>query len=290
MTYSQFANKVKGQLQIIYEESEARAIQKCLFQGLANNSAVKMLQMADEEVETAFIDKVNSSLSRLMQFEPVQYVLGKAWFLEMEFVVTPDVLIPRPETEELVELIKTIPDSSNSINVLDIGTGSGIIPISLAKFFKNSTISACDISRKALSVANLNAQKHDVSINFFELDILNYKSQLINNQIIRQHFDIILSNPPYVKVSEIALMKDNVIKYEPHIALFVEDNDPLLFYDAITNFALDYLNDKGYLFFELNESEAENIKSNLEKRSFKEVTIYQDFRNKPRFLSARISK
>ena len=220
---------------------------------------------------------------RLKKQEPIQYILGKTEFYGLSFLVTENVLIPRQETEELVNLIITNEIDRKSTNLLDIGTGSGCIAISIKNNLSNFNVSALDVSSKALAVAKSNADKNDVKITFIEDNILE------NKYVPTTMLDIIVSNPPYVLQAEKKLMHDNILNHEPHTALFVCDADPLQFYKVITKFANQYLNSNGSLYFEINENFGREIKDLLESHNFENITIKKDINGKDRFAIARKS-
>ena len=237
--------------------------------------------------------------NKIASNEPIQYILGHTEFYGMTFRVSEAVLIPRPETEELVDFIikKHQNQAKNAIlNILDIGTGSGCIIISLAKNLKNSNTFAMDISVKAINVALKNAKANNVKVQFIEQDILSeiLKKELENNSendldnfkdfSFFDNFDIIVSNPPYVTQSEKALMQSNVLDFEPHNALFVDDLMPLIFYERITFLATKYLKKGGFLYFEINEKYPNEMKVLLEKCNFVNIEILSDFQGKPRMI------
>ena len=213
-------------------------------------------------------------IKRLQNEEPIQYILKKTSFYGLPFIVDKNTLIPRPETEELVawiieEASKGKLHKKDKISILDIGTGTGCIPISLAKNLIKSSVSAIDISQKALLIAKKNALLNNSKIDFFELDILNTES-------LPQKFDIIVSNPPYVRELEKTAIKKNVLQNEPHLALFVDNNNPLLFYKKIADLAIKYLRQDGLLFFEINQYlEKETVKM-LEMKGFKNIELRKD--------------
>ncbi|MCO5233824.1 MAG: peptide chain release factor N(5)-glutamine methyltransferase [Chitinophagales bacterium] len=217
-------------------------------------------------------------LLRLAASEPWQYVIGKEWFYDMELKVTKDTLIPRPETEELVSLVLKN-HSKSPLRLLDIGTGSGCIPIALKKQSPLWQVLACDISEAALEIAKFNAVHHQVEIEFYIENILAPTQSL-------EPLDVIISNPPYIPLGEKTLMSNNVLDYEPHLALFVEDEDPLIFYRAIGNFAIYHLKPGGRLYFELNEFYAKPILELIESFHFKDVQLIEDFYGKLRILKA----
>lgn len=219
-------------------------------------------------------------VAELKNHKPIQYILGHTEFYGLKIRVNEHVLIPRPETEELVEeIIDTINDKNMKINILDIGTGSGCIAISLKKYLLHSNVSAMDVSDEALLLAKANAILNQTQINFLQGDILQ-----INKSISApvHQFDIIVSNPPYVRHSEKGNMSKNVLDYEPHLALFVNDNDALVFYKAIVDFALQNLSKDGKLYFEINESLGSEVKKLLEGKGFKKVGIKKDMSGKDR--------
>lgn len=293
MTNGQLANKIIKELQLIYGEREARALQRYLFIAFGNRSMTEWLLDFNKEATDEFQQKVNNAIKDLKNYKPVQYITGKATSNDLDFELTPDVLIPRPETEELVDTIVKRTDDNLNYKVLDIGTGSGIIAVSLAKLLPKVSVSAIDISKEALRVANRNAIKNNVQVEFILVDILRYSQDESTGKIselgieTERVYDIIVSNPPYVKQSEKSLMAKNVINHEPHLALFVPDADPLLYYKAIINFSKRHLTSYGTLYFEINESEDENLKALLEKNAFGKVEIFTDFNGKPRFISAK---
>ena len=240
------------------------------------------------EINDTQLKLLNSALERLQKEEPIQYILGKTEFFGYPFFVNEHTLIPRPETEELVEWIlnelrsqKVEKLKSNKISILDMGTGSGCIPISLAKNLPNAKITAIDISEEALNVAQKNALLNKVDINFMEFDILSS-----NN--MQTQFDIIVSNPPYVRELEKKEIKNNVLHYEPHSALFVPDDNPLLFYDAIASFAKNHLSENGLLFFEINQYLAEETIEMLQKKGFSSIILKKDGFGNNRMIKASI--
>jgi release factor glutamine methyltransferase len=207
--------------------------------------------------------------------EPIQYILGETEFYGLKLNVNPAVLIPRPETEELVDWILKI-NSIRNAKILDIGTGSGCIALALKNHLKEGEISGVDISENALKVARENALQNHLNVNFFQSDILKWKESEWDK------FDIVVSNPPYVRMSEKAKMNDNVLHYEPDSALFVSDQDPLVFYRAIAAFASQYLNKNGFLFFEINEYLGEEMKVLMEGFGFESIEIRKDINSKNR--------
>lgn len=214
------------------------------------------------------------ALGKLKLQVPVQHIIGETEFMDLKFKVSPKVLVPRPETEDLIRWILEdhSKDNKESLQILDIGTGSGCIAVSLAKHLANAKVSALDISGEALEIALLNAAKNGVNIHFQEVDIL--KDSAL--EIVESTFDIIASNPPYVRVLEKSKMRANVLEHEPEIALFVPDQDPLVFYRAIANFALKKLTHNGRLYVEINQYLGKEMVELLSSVGFKNVELRQD--------------
>jgi release factor glutamine methyltransferase len=228
------------------------------------------------------------ALSRLKQEEPIQYIIGETEFFGLPFKVNGYTLIPRPETEELVSFvlqnIKSQKLNSKSINILDIGTGTGCIAISLAKNLPNAEVYALDVSVDALKIAKQNAELNNVEVNFIKADILN--SSTWNSIFENLEFDIIVSNPPYVRNLEKIEIKNNVLNHEPHLALFVDDNNPLQFYKAITEFTVNNLKEKGMLFFEINQYLGEEMIDLLEFYHFDKIELKQDIFGNNRMIKS----
>lgn len=240
---------------------------------------VSRLQLATDISFTVDDDTdILNALELLKQEKPIQYIIGETEFYGFPFVVNEHVLIPRPETEELVEWIVKHSIETSEINILDIGTGSGCIAVSLAKHFPKAKIYALDVSEKAIETAKHNAKINNVEVTFIEADILNIQS------IEDLEFDIIVSNPPYVRDQEKLMMKPNVLDHEPHLALFVRDHDALKFYNAITQFALNNLVETGALFFEINEHLGKDMIDLLVSNNFSEIELKQDLFKKDRMI------
>ena len=255
MTYHKLYRSFLEQLQAIYNMAEASVITSWVFEKIAGIKKIDLIKQQALEPEIYIADKLNEALQQLLQHTPVQYVLGEAWFCKMFFKVNHQVLIPRPETEELVNWLlddykkKAIFPSSASI--LDIGTGSGCIAVAIKKNLPAATVTAIDFTAGALAIAKENAITNKVEINFFQLDFLN--EQLWESL---PGFDIIVSNPPYIPISEKEQLDKNVIAYEPHSALFVPDNKPLLFYEKIALFGKSNLKKDGSIYVEVHENYA----------------------------------
>ncbi len=225
--------------------------------------------------------KFHFATKELKKNRPIQYIIGKTQFLDIELVVNNNVLIPRPETEEIVQwLIENHEaDKNEELNILDIGTGSGCIAISLKKVFENAQVLAIDISEKALEVARNNAQKNNVDIKFIKFDILEN-----NLNVEFPQFEIIISNPPYVTISEKQQMSPNVVDYEPALSLFVEDELPLIFYEKIVVFSKEFLKSDGNLYFEINKNFDNQLVGLLEGFGFKDIILKKDINGKERMI------
>ena len=268
---------IKESLIAYYPESEISGFTRIIIEHITNKSYHHTL-LVEIELTQNQQQKVESIIERLKRYEPIQYILEETEFFGLPFRVNENVLIPRPETEELVELI--LKENNNTgLCILDIGTGSGAIAIALAKHMKNAEISAWDISHKALDVAALNNKENSAAVSFKQVDVL-------SNYPLDKKFDIIVSNPPYVLESEKKLMEQNVLDYEPHQALFVPNNDPLLFYKRIADIALNLLNPKGKLYFEINQAKGKEVVEMLEEKGFTNVTLFQDLSNKDRMVKS----
>ncbi len=284
MTLYQLKNKFQRSLGNIYPMTEVTSIYRILIKHKLNLDAAEIVLEGTQEIDIENLIYFENSLARLLQKEPIQYVIGETIFDSLTFTVTPDVLIPRPETEELVTWIVgdlKIINSKKRTKILDIGTGSGCIAISLAKRMSNMDVSALDLSVKALQIAEENAELNKAKVRFFEADILKIDK-------LPQKYDIIVSNPPYVREKEKLQMHENVLKHEPKEALFVFDEDPLLFYDKIGDLALKSLSEKGSLYFEINQYLGEETSDLLVSKGFSNITIRKDYLGKDRMIKAQI--
>lgn len=225
------------------------------------------------------------ALSRLKLEEPIQYIIGNTEFYGLKVKVNTHTLIPRPETEELVDwILRDIGNQESEVNILDIGTGSGCIAVALAKNLPNAKVYAIDVSEEALSVAKENAKLNDVKIEFIHQDILSLDNA--DQVLSSRKFDIIVSNPPYVRVQEKSEIKNNVLNYEPHLALFVENNDPFLFYKVIAQFAVENLKPKGQLFFEINQYLGKEMVQLLKYYKFKNIELKKDLFDNNRMIKS----
>lgn len=271
---------IRSELQGIYASEEIEQFIAIIFRHLCNYSRAELIIYKNSKLSESLASEIRRFTSRLKAHEPIQYILGRTYFLDFEFIVRPGVLIPRPETEELIELICTNRHESG-LRILDIGTGSGCIAISLAKLIPQANVSAWDISPDALKIAAENAQANQANIQFSLTDILTF-----NPEIYSDRFDIIVSNPPYVCLSEKMEMAKNVLDYEPHLALFVEDTDPLLFYRTIAQAALTLLNKGGELYFEINARFGSETREMLKSLGYQQVMVICDIHGKERITKA----
>lgn len=259
-----------------YEPSEAKEIVFMVFNellGVTKNDLISSKSILEE-----YLSGMDAIIRRINNFEPIQYILGKTWFYEDEFFVNENVLIPRPETEELVQ--KAISLSPKS--VLDLGTGSGCIAISTALGLKNVKVFAIDISENALDVAKRNNENLKANVTIQKADILNFESPFGN-----QKYDLILSNPPYVKQNEMPEMRENVLNFEPHLALFVSNDDPLVFYKKIAEIGQTYLQDEGHVLVEINSYLGQETCEVFKKAGYSKVELIQDFFEKDRMILAK---
>jgi release factor glutamine methyltransferase len=274
MTLKEFRFYIHKVLSKTYPKTEIDSFFFLIMEEVLNLQRIDTVLTPNFLITQDNLTRLKNIIIRLQNEEPIQYILKKTTFYGLPFIVDKNTLIPRPETEELVawiikEASKIKLQKGKKISILDIGTGTGCIAISLAKNISKTHISALDISEDALKIAKQNALLNNVEIDFYEIDILNTNS-------LPQQFDIIVSNPPYVRESEKIGIKKNVLQNEPHIALFVENENPLLFYKKIADLAKKYLSEKGVLFFEINQYlEKETVKM-LEKKGFKNIDLRKD--------------
>jgi len=271
---------IRDSLSHLYCEQEIESISKLIFEKVLGFSRLQVHLNQHETISSANLTQITEIVNRLIQFEPIQYILGETEFYGLPLKVNPAVLIPRPETEELVDWIIHDCSRINPI-ILDIGTGSGCIPIALAKNLTGATAEGWDISADALKVAEKNAEINQVKVNFICADVLN-----LNYAERQQKYDIIVSNPPYVTPSEQRSMLKNVVDYEPHIALFVPETDPLIFYRIIAEIAINALKPGGKLYFEINEQFGIETVDLLTLKGFKNIILKKDINGKERMIKA----
>lgn len=269
---------IRTHLSEIYTLGEIRAFTRLILKEVCNLSFADILSCKFNDLTDNEKQNIISIVKRLQNSEPIQYVIGKTEFFGYDFKVSPSVLIPRPETEELVEWILLGAKKVNP-HILDIGTGSGCIAIALAKQMKYATVDAWDVSDEALFVAKENAVNNNVSVKFSNVDVLkSYQCE--------KSFDIIVSNPPYIKVSEQEMMSKNVLDYEPHRALFVLDSDALIFYNCIADIAMQHLKNNGLLYFEINQAKGSEVVQLLKEKKFVNIELKQDLSGNDRMIRA----
>lgn len=259
------------------DAAECEAITRRILQHYFNLSTAELLSNKEISLMKEERDLLKGVLARIHQHEPLQYIMGEADFLGRTFKVNSHVLIPRPETEEMVHAI--IHEGGSYQHIIDIGTGSGCIAISLKKAFPQAHVWGVDVSPSALKVAQENAAEHQAEINFVQMDIL---KEVPNHP----SWDLIVSNPPYVCTSEQSLMRKNVLDYEPSLALFVEDQDPLVFYQRIATIARQHLTPGGKVLVEINERFSEEVKKLFQEAGLLSVSIHKDLQKKPRWILA----
>ena len=294
MTLKDLAHKYIVDLSTIYDENEAHAIFLIALKHLLNYRRADYLLKKEEVISKEHLNKLESILTTLKTGKPIQYITGETVFYGLPFKVNPSVLIPRPETEELVDWIISVCNSQFSVNstkpstLIDIGTGSGCIAIALKKNLPNTKVYAIDIAKDSLATARQNADLNRVEVDFIEQDILIPIAIGTNDVVLTTKYSIIVSNPPYVTELEKASIHENVIANEPHRALFVSNDNPLIFYDAIADFALKNLTENGLLFFEINEYLGQQTVDLLKTKGFNNIELRQDMQGKDRMIMASL--
>lgn len=282
MILKEYRKQFSESLSNIYPITEVDSFFFLLIEEFLGLQRIDVSTQPDFEIVPKQLDILNSALKRLQKEEPIQYILGKTEFYGLPFKVDKHVLIPRPETEELVDWVIKDVNAGNiekPITILDIGTGSGCISISLAKNIPDGQVSAIDISLDAIATAYENTQINDVDIDFLHMDILNAKE-------LPTKYDIIVSNPPYVRQLEKVEIKNNVLENEPHIALFVENDDPLIFYEAISELAKQHLTKKGVIYFEINQYLGNETVDLLKSKGFSNIELRKDLFGNHRMIKA----
>ncbi len=280
MTLSEFKQIFLEKLIPLYGTNETQSLFRILINHFLGLRPVDLILQKDKKLTETQYEQLANRLERLVEEEPIQYILGETEFFGLAFNLTSDVLIPRQETEELVAWILSSTAVKKTISILDIGTGSGCIAISLAKQLPNAEVHAMDVSPKALAVAKKNAELHNVAITFVEQDIL-------GTSVLSKDFDIIVSNPPYVRELEKAEMQKNVLDNEPALALYVPDADPLVFYQQITRLAKEHLSPNGVLFFEINQYLGQEMRTLLEDQNFESIELRKDLFGVDRMIKAQ---
>lgn len=277
MKLKEAIEQLRNGLAGVAEPQEVQAMIRIICEDIFNYDPVDVALRQESELPEFAQERITDLIARMRRHEPLQYIIGWARFHGHKFKVTPTVLIPRPETEQLVDIIVN-ENPASDLRVLDMGTGSGCIAISLARALKFASVDALDVSRDALAVARENAAALKVKVRFFESDMLLPQPAAT--------YDVIVSNPPYICWSERESMERNVKDYEPGQALFVPDNDPLMFYKAIAPYAQQSLEKGGRLYLEINQRFGNEVKRLLEDHGFEDVRIIQDSFGKVRFAAA----
>ena len=280
MTCQEIKTKFHRDLSPFYPETERESFFYLLTEHFLQMTRLDLALNPDFQLDQKIQSKFEKALNQLCQEIPVQHIIGSTEFMGLKFTVNKHVLIPRPETEELVTWMLNHYSPHQAIKTLDIGTGSGCIAISLSKLMSNNRVTALDISAKTLEIAKKNARFHKTMINFKQADILSVTS-------LEGKFDLIVSNPPYVRMSEKKQMSNNVTNYEPPEALYVNDDDPLIFYKKIARLSRQALNEGGYLYFEINQYLGNETKSLLKKEGFSNIELKKDIYGHDRMLRAR---
>jgi release factor glutamine methyltransferase len=278
-TFQHFQSELLG----LYPETEIRSFWLLIIEKLTGFSRTEIIVNKNTLFSEKQRTEVESFIEKLKNFIPIQYILGETVFYGLTFQVNSSVLIPRPETEELVDWIRNENNRNAGLQILDIGTGSGCIAISLKHEFSNSTVDAFDISEEALETALENAERNKLEVNFLNIDILTKPN-------FDMKWDIIVSNPPYVLEKEKEEIQPNVLNHEPHVALFVPDNDPLLFYRKITGFAQKHLSTNGKLYFEINREAGEATVDLLTGMGFTDIELRKDISGNDRMVKAKPPK
>lgn len=281
MTILEVKQHIIQSIQSVYDEREAGNIAVLLIEHFTGLSKMNQFLEKEKDWPEQSAEPLEAAVLRLQKGEPIQYIMGITWFYGLELTVNKHTLIPRPETEELVERVIQYLKSLTieQPRILEVGTGSGCISLAVASRIPNAIITAIDISEEALKVAEENGKQIKHNIDFIPLDFLNK-----TNWTTLGHFDIIISNPPYIKQTEARSMHTNVLAYEPHTALFVADNDPLIFYRAIAEFSKTFLNKPGAIFVEINEQLGNETKAVFE--TFYPVSLQKDMQGKERMIAA----
>lgn len=270
---------IKKELSPFYGEGEASAMAKWISSDILHLSTMELYTGKDMNFSTKAWKEVEDILGRLKQREPLQYILQEAPFCGLSFHVEKGVLIPRPETEELVEWIVSDCQKAGKVRILDIGTGSGCIPVALAERLPEAEVASCDISAEALKVAAVNVKRYGDKVILFQADIL--QDELPDCQV-----DVLVSNPPYITDSERKDMEKNVLDWEPELALFVPDTDPLRFYRRIAQKGLDWLTEGGALYFEINRAYGAETVRMLESCGYRDIVLRKDLSGNDRMIKA----
>lgn len=270
--------KINQELSEVYSESETRVLTRTMIEYATGLSYTRILSDKSIKLSESQKQKISEITQRLLRHEPIQYIIGNTEFYGLPFNVNIHTLIPRPETEELVELVVK-ENSVSDVNILDIGTGSGCIAISVKKHLRLAKVTAWDISKEAIEIAKENANNNNVVVRFEEVDVLSKFPQ-------NQKFDVMISNPPYILEKEKSEMENNVLDFEPHIALFVPNDNALLFYKRIADIGLQLLNEKGKLYFEINRVFGLLTCEMLSQKGYTNIELIKDISGNDRIVKA----
>lgn len=287
MTFNEARTELIKQLKPVYDSDEVKNIAELVLEHITRLTRMEQLSTKKNYLTCEQLEDIDSIVERLKKNEPVQYVLGYAWFAGMKLKVNKYVLIPRPETEELVDWVVTESEKSKfksqNLRVLDVGTGSGCISVAIKKKLPQADVSAIDVCSEAIFTATENAITQETDINFLLLDFLDEEKWKELGK-----YNIIVSNPPYIKTSEASVMHERVKTFEPHLALFVPDNDALIFYKKLGVFASNHLLPGGCLFVEINEALAQEVASCFSHAGLKDITVKKDMQGKERMIKASL--
>ncbi len=275
----QFLNHIQAELSQLYSDEEIRNFGFLMVEKVTGWNRTQIIVNKNTIFSSEQRNIADSFIEKLKNSEPIQYIMGETWFYGLKFKVDKNVLIPRPETEELVDWIINDVSRTESLSILDIGTGSGCIAIGLKSVLPVADVFAWDISAEALKIAAENAVHNNQNIVFQRVDILNVENET-------QKWDVIVSNPPYIPESEKQQINSNVLDYEPHLALFVSDRNPLIFYEKIVGFGLKHLKPGGKLFFETHQNFAQACVRLLTDKGFKDIELRKDMFNNDRMIRA----
>ncbi|MFO8129273.1 MAG: peptide chain release factor N(5)-glutamine methyltransferase [Bacteroidales bacterium] len=278
-TYRNIRNAFLSELKGIMDEPEIRSVFRMVTEKYAGHAGPDLTFRLDENAGPDILCRYRDALDQLKRSCPVQYLLKEARFYGLVFRVAEGVLIPRPETEELVRWVVEDHRGCGPLRIMDIGTGSGCIAVSLSLHLPGADVDALDISARAIEIASYNAWKYHAGVRFFKADILNHE-----NLDFLTDYDILVSNPPYVRACEKKWMRQNVLRYEPEEALFVKDDAPLVFYDAVLGFAEKHLKPGGHIYAEINESLAGDVMEKGRQKGYAEVVLKQDMHGRDRML------
>lgn len=284
MTLQEATYLLMNKLKTIYSEGESGAITDWVMEHLTGSKKTERMLYKNDEITVNEEAQLKSHIERLLKYEPVQYILNESWFCGLKFYVDKNVLIPRPETEELVEwIISNCKFPVTELSILDVGSGSGCIPISLKRRLRKANVYGCDISEEALHIASKNAASLGADIDFIQIDFLDTET---HHQL--PSADIIVSNPPYIPKTDKVSMQANVIDHEPHMALFVENDDPLIFYKAIAEFGKKKLKKDGSIYTEIYENLGAETKLLFENSGFN-TELKKDIQGKDRMIKATLN-